>query len=114
MLKKICLGEIVAAQGIKGQVRIKTFTQKAENIQIYGPLSDLNGNNFIIKVCGIRSYNLVIAEIKGCINRNQAEAMVGLKLYVDSACMPNLDLGEFYYNALVGMKVMSYEKALIF
>ncbi len=101
----ICLGEIVAAHGIKGSVKIKTFTEHPEDLVAYGQLTDQNLKPLKIQIENIKSASSLLAKIDGCTTRNQSEALIGTKLYIHRDQLPELDEDEFYQEDLVGMEV---------
>ncbi len=109
----VCLGEIVGPQGLKGEVRIKTFTEDPANLTAYGALFDDAGKRLSVAVRQIRTSSLVIAAIEGCVDRNQAEAMVGKKLYIHREQLSETDDGEYYYHDLMGMTVIDEQDVVI-
>tara|TARA_B100000676_G_scaffold308212_1_gene368486 strand:+ start:247 stop:732 length:486 start_codon:yes stop_codon:yes gene_type:complete len=87
-------------------VRIKPFTDLAENVAAYGAVSDeLGSKRFKIRVEGFRG-GMVIAALDGVSDRNAAEALKGLRLYVSKDALPKLDDDEFYHADLLGLEVM--------
>lgn len=101
----ICLGIITSPHGIKGAVKIKTFTEKPENIFLYGELIS-RSENYKISLVSVVSNNLVIATISGVNSRNEAELLRNKKLYIERNKLPQLnDEDEFYQNDLVNMEV---------
>ncbi len=102
----ICLGEVVAVQGIKGQVRIKTYTENPEDLTSYGVLQDEKGTSCEVQIVSVRSANLVIARLSGCNDRNQAETFVGTKLLIAHDQLPVLQDDEFYYDDLIGLQAV--------
>jgi 16S rRNA processing protein RimM len=103
---RICLGVIVGAKGIKGEVRIKSFTEDPFDVGSYGPVESEDGaKNWMVKVIG-ESKGTVTAKLNGITDRNQAEALKGQKLYVDRAKLPEADAGTYYHADLVGLKAV--------
>ncbi len=103
---KICVGVILSPHGIKGNVKIKTFTEKPENINLYGDLRDDHNKSYTINSLSIINTNLVIATIDGIASRNAAEFMRNKQLYVARKKLPALNnLDEFYRNDIVNMAV---------
>ncbi|MGL9758701.1 MAG: ribosome maturation factor RimM [Wolbachia sp.] len=101
----VCLGIITSPHGIKGAVKIKTFTEKPENISLYGELTS-GDESYRINSVSIVSDNLVIATISGVNSRNEAELLRNKKLYIERSKLPKLNDGdEFYQNDLVNMEV---------
>ena len=100
---KICVGVVVGAQGIQGAVRIKPFTDRPEAIAAYGPVTDEQGaRRFEVKVLG-QARGVVTAELSGVKDRNAAEALKGLRLYVPRAALPEPEAEEFYHADLIGL-----------
>ncbi len=84
----LLMGVIVGAKGIKGEVKIKSFTEDPEDIAAYGPLMDASGKTtFNLKIVGL-SKGLPVARIKGISDRNAAEALKGTELYVSLDIFP--------------------------
>ncbi len=101
---KVCVGAIVGAHGVRGQVRIKSFTEVAAHVAVYGPVEDENGaRRFKLVVCG-EVKGLVIARLDGVNDRAQAEALRGTRLYVPRARLPATQEDEFLYSDLVGLR----------
>ncbi|MDR1694115.1 MAG: ribosome maturation factor RimM [Lactobacillaceae bacterium] len=102
---RICLGKIVGALGIKGEVKILSFTEYGEDIGNFGELEDKTGTvKFNLEVNG-GSKGTIRAVIKGVADRNAAEALVGTELYVSKDLLPKLDEDEFYHDDLIGLAV---------
>jgi 16S rRNA processing protein RimM len=102
---KIFLGQIGAAHGIKGQVRIATHTQDPEAIGNYGPL-DTDRPGLTITLTKVRlQKNVVIAHIKGISDRTAAEQLNGVSLFVDRDRLPETeDEDDFYHTDLIGLE----------
>ena len=99
----VCLGAIAGAHGIKGLVRLKSFTARAQDIAAYGPLQDASGaRHFEIALVGA-ARGALIARIKGVDDRNAAERLKGEKLYVTRDRLPPTAAGEFYHADLIGL-----------
>ncbi len=99
------LAVIGAAHGIKGEVRVKTYTGDPMDLGSYGLLYDASGKSY--EVLSIRpSKTVVVVRFAGVDDRNAAEALNGKELYVDHAQLPqDLDEDEFYYTDLIGLAV---------
>lgn len=108
---QICLGAIVGVHGIRGEVKVKSFTEIAEDIDQYGSLHDKDGKSFQIKVTG-HSKELLRVKVKGIDDRNQAEALIGTQLYANRDILPELESEEEFYHAdLVGLDVKLQSEA---
>lgn len=103
---RVCVGVIVGPHGIRGQVRVKSFTAEPEDIAAYGPVTDEFGTRtFTLNVTG-RSKGVVLCAIDGVDDRNAAEALRGVRLHVDRAVLPAPEEeDEFYHADLIGLRV---------
>jgi len=100
----VCVGVISAAHGIKGEVKVKSFTESAAAFASYGPLWDESGaRRFEMKVVGTAK-DAIIASIRGVTARDAAEALRGTKLFVPRAALPETETEEFYYADLIGLR----------
>ena len=100
---RILLGRIAGAHGIRGEVLIKTFTEAPENVGAYGPLSDESGTR-IFKLKSVRATPKgVVARLQGVDDRNGAEALKGIALYIERERLPAAAEGEFYHADLIGL-----------
>ena len=102
----LCLGRITAAHGIKGEVRVKSYTAAPEDLVAYGPLSDASGaKQYRLSLSG-RLKSSLICRIDGVKDRNAAEALRGLALYVPRTALPEIEETDlFYYTDLEGLRV---------
>jgi 16S rRNA processing protein RimM len=88
---------------VRGEVRIKAFTENPRAIGRYGPVEDESGTRrFKVTVRG-ETKGLVIARLDGVADRNQAEALKGLRLYVPREKLPKPKRGEWYVADLIGL-----------
>ena len=99
---RVCLGVVVGVKGLRGEVRVKSFTERPADIAAYGPLTTEDGRAFALTVTG-SAQGVVIARIKGVADRNGAEALKGTKLFVDRVALPEAGEGTYYHADLVGM-----------
>jgi 16S rRNA processing protein RimM len=103
---RVCLVAITGAHGVKGRVRIKSFTADPSSIASYGPLSDESGERrFVVEVTG-ESKGTLLAEIDGVDDRDAADALRGTRLYVDRSALPAPEEEEFYQADLIGLAAL--------
>jgi 16S rRNA processing protein RimM len=107
--KRVLLGRISAAHGIRGEVLIKSFTEVSENIGTYGPLSDEQCTRVFEIVSARPTPKGVVARLKGITDRNAAEALRGTALYVERGKLPAAAEGEFYHADLIGLAAIDRE-----
>jgi 16S rRNA processing protein RimM len=104
---QVLLGEIGAAQGLKGEVRLRSYTAEPAAIARYGALHDEQGR--VIEIESVRvTPKAVIARIKGVTTREAAEALNRTKLYVDRARLPKREDEEWYHADLVGLAAVDH------
>lgn len=102
-MDRLCVGVIVGAQGVKGAVRIKHFTERATDLAAYGPVEDEAGlRRFHLKTVGFGK-GVVLAMLEGVASRDDAEGLKGVRLFVPRAALPAVAEDEFYYSDLVGL-----------
>lgn len=96
---------IGAAHGIKGELRVKSFTGDPMALADYGPLYAKDGRKFVI--VDIRPANtMVVVRLKGVNDRTAAEALTNTELFVDRSVLPeDNEQDEFYHADLVGLTV---------
>lgn len=101
---RLLVGTIGAAHGIKGEVRITPFTQDPEAIGAYGPL-DTDRSGLVVTIAKLRlQKNVVVARLKGVEDRNAAEALNGVSLFLDRSKLPETDdEDDFYHADLLGL-----------
>jgi 16S rRNA processing protein RimM len=101
---RVCLGVITGAHGVRGLVRVKSFTEAPEDVAAYGPVSDEQGaRSFTLTLTG-QCKGALLARIEGIADRDQAQALKGTRLYVSRDVLPALDEEQTYYHAdLLGL-----------
>jgi len=108
---RICVGAIAGAHGVKGLVKIKSFTEEPDGVAAYGPLSDEAGEReFTLALAG-RAKGLIIARIDGVEDRNTAEALRGTRLYVERAVLPPTAEEAYYHADLIGLEAVGMDGA---
>jgi 16S rRNA processing protein RimM len=111
--RKVCIGVIAGAHGVRGQVRVKSFTAEPQDVTAYGPVTDASGaRQFDLRITGA-ARGMMLAKIDGVGDRDAADMLRGTELYVDRERLPDPDEDEFYYADLIGLDVVSTDgKAL--
>lgn len=105
--KEILVAKIVAPQGVRGEVRVQTYTQAPADLKTLklhsSKLSD--GSFHFVRLLNPNS-SVVIAKIDGVNDRNAAELLRGIELFVKREDLPDLKYGEYYQTDLIGMRVI--------
>lgn len=103
---RVCLGQIGAAHGLGGEVRLRSFTSDPQAIAGYGPLETEDGRIFEIEAMRPAKDHFV-ARLSGICDRNAAEQLTNVKLYVPRERLPEPDQAdEFYHADLIGLAVL--------
>lgn len=103
----ICVAAIAGAFGIKGEVKLKSFTDVPESCVSYGPLLSESGKTVLTPSSHRRvkgAVAIICPEVK---TREQAESLKSTKLYVPRENFPAPEEDEFYASDLVGLEVKS-------
>ncbi|GLX84440.1 ribosome maturation factor RimM [Thalassotalea loyana] len=105
----ITLGKVGSVYGIKGWLKIHSFTENAEDIFDYSPWSlKLGGKTQSVTVTDWRKHNNgLIAKFDGIDDRDIAQGVVSHEITVDESVLPELPEGDFYWRDLIGMAVVT-------
>lgn len=105
MTELICVGAVAGAFGVRGEVRLKSFTAHPESIADYGPLTTEDGKTTFNVTINRRVKGGLAARLSGVATREQAEALRGTRLYAPRSVLPKLPDDEFYHADLIGLSV---------
>ena len=107
MAAPICVARIGAAHGVRGAVKLWTFTEDPFAVTRYGPLSTKDGARQF-EVTQVReAKDHLVATLKGVTTRNEAERLNGLELYVAREKLPATDEDEYYHADLIGLAAVN-------
>ncbi|MGA7389523.1 MAG: ribosome maturation factor RimM [Pseudolabrys sp.] len=114
MADRICVARIGAAHGVRGEVKLWSFTQDPVAVASYGPLETQDGTRrFEIKALRPAKDHFV-ARIAGVDDRDAAEKLRNLELYIPRARLPEIDEADTFYHAdLIGLDVVTSDGAQI-
>ncbi|MBU2870026.1 ribosome maturation factor RimM [Colwellia sp. E2M01] len=106
---QIILGKVGAVYGIKGWLKIHSFTDEPEAILDYFPWSLKLGNNTqTVEITDWRKHNKVlIVKVAGIDDRDDAQVFVGSEILTNAASLPQLSQDDFYWRDLIGMSVVT-------
>jgi 16S rRNA processing protein RimM len=108
MARDVLLGAVIGAQGLKGEVKVKTFTETPQKLGAYGPLHTKDGKRFRVMSMREAKDGAVVA-LEGVNDRNAAEALKGAELFVPRAALPKEAADEFYHADLIGLRAEDTE-----
>jgi 16S rRNA processing protein RimM len=107
--QQITLGKVGAVYGIKGWLKIHSFTDEPDAILDYFPWSLKLGNNVqTVEITDWRKHNKgLIVKVAGIDDRDEAQALVGSEILTSEAALPELPQGDFYWRDLIGLSVVT-------
>jgi len=107
MSAQVCVARIGAAHGVRGAVKLWTFTEDPFAVTRYGPLTTKDGARSF-EVAHVReAKDHLVATFKGVTTREDAERLNGIELYVARDKLPETDEGEYYHADLIGLECIS-------
>lgn len=111
--RMIVVGQFGAPHGIKGEVRLKSFTAQPLQVARYGPLAAADGRSFEIAsarpAAGSSSPDMLVVRVKGVADRTAAERLKNLTLSVPFERLPPAEEGEYYHADLIGLSAVTPE-----
>ncbi len=111
---RICIGAIAGAFGVRGELRLKSFTATPEDIATYGAVETEDATQkFTITLTGQITKGALIARLSGIATKEQGDALKGVRLFVDRTCLPELPDDEYYHTDLIGLEVYDTGGALL-
>ncbi|HEX7923841.1 MAG TPA: ribosome maturation factor RimM, partial [Bradyrhizobium sp.] len=102
MTAPVCVARIGAAHGVRGAVRLWTFTEDPLAVKDYGPLMTKDGARQFEVTHAREAKDHLVVTLKGVASRDDAERLNGLELYVPRDRLPETDDGEYYHTDLIG------------
>lgn len=111
----IVLGKITSVHGVRGEVKIYSFTDPIDNLLDYNPWTLKRDGEVkqVELVSGRLQGKVLVAKLKGLDDREVARTFAGFDICVPRALLPDLDDGEFYWHQLEGLKVIDLQGQLL-
>lgn len=111
--RRVCVGQIVGAIGVRGELRLKPFTAEPDGVAAYGPVTAEPGGVVLeLEVLRVVKDGVAV-RAKGIADRTTAEALKGKRLYVPRAALPAPAEDEFYHADLIGLRAEDAAGAVI-
>ncbi len=110
---KVLIGKIINAHGIKGDVKIKSFTTIPADVCSYSPLLNADGKELKIKLRSSANSDVIIAHIEGIEDRTIAETMKGTEIYTLKSSIIDEESDEILLSDLIGFKVLDENSSKI-
>jgi 16S rRNA processing protein RimM len=100
---KICIARIGAAHGVRGAVKLWTFTEDPLAVMQYGALATKDGSRAFEIATAREAKGHLVATLKGVATREDAERLNGIELYIARDQLPDTDDDEYYHADLIGL-----------
>ena len=102
----ICVGAFSGSYGVNGEVRLKSFCADPEAIADYSPLTDEDGKRSFAITLTRSIKGALVAKVDGITNKEDADALKGIRLFANRTQLPALPDDEFYHADLIGLTVL--------
>ncbi len=110
----VALGVFGAPQGVRGEIRIKSYTADPKAIGGYGALTDKAGaRRFAVKLVRLLRDDMLVAHVEGVATRDAAAALTGVELFARRSQLPAPEPDEFYHDDLIGLEAVSTQGAAL-
>jgi 16S rRNA processing protein RimM len=103
----ICVARIGAAHGVRGAVKLWTFTEDPFAVKAYGPLTTKDGARQFEVTSAREAKGHLVATLKGVATREEAERLNGVELYVAREKLPDTEADEYYHADLIGLAAVN-------
>ena len=107
----VLIGKVTKPHGIRGEVKVYTFSERTDNLKLYKEVVLLkpgDGTVGIYPLINSRPQGkLAIVQLQGVNTRDAAESLQGSEIWVDKSGFPGLELGEYYWHQFVGLQVVT-------
>lgn len=113
MTARICVARIGAAHGLRGEVRLNSFTADPVAVTRYGALASADGTRAFEIESWRPGKGCLVVRFKGIGDRTAAERLCNVDLYVPRERLPPPEPGEFYHADLIGLTAVTAEGAAI-
>jgi 16S rRNA processing protein RimM len=103
MAAQICVARIGAPHGVRGAVKLWTFTEEPLAVKRYGPLATKDGARHFEVTHAREAKGHLVATLKGVATREDAERLNGIELYIAREKLPATGTDEYYHADLIGL-----------
>jgi 16S rRNA processing protein RimM len=107
MPAQICIARIGAPHGVRGAVRLWTFTEDPLAVKRYGPLATRDGTRQFEVTHAREAKGHLVATLKGVTTREDAERLNGVELYIAREKLPVAGEDEYYHADLIGLAAVT-------
>src|SRR5712675_125214 len=107
MAAPICVARIGAPHGVRGAVKLWTFTEDPLAVKRYGPLMAKDGARQFEVTHAREAKDHLVASFRGVTTREEAEKLNGIELYIAREKLPATDDDEYYHADLIGLAAVT-------
>jgi 16S rRNA processing protein RimM len=107
MAAQICIARIGAPHGVRGAVKLWTFTEDPLAVKAYGPLVTKDGTRQFEVTHAREAKGHLVATLKGVTSRDEAERLNGIELYIAREKLPATGEDEYYHADLIGLAAVT-------
>ncbi len=110
----LLMGRFGAPHGVRGEIRLQSFTAEPLSIADYGPLFDKTGaRRFVLESAREQGREMLVVSVEGVSGRDAAQRLTGIELYLPRELLPAPEEDEFYLADLIGLSVESEDGAAL-
>ncbi|HTT97485.1 MAG TPA: ribosome maturation factor RimM [Rhizomicrobium sp.] len=106
MSRDVLLAAVIGAHGLKGEVKVKTFTETPDALARYRRLHAKDGRGFTVSHAKTTKADEAVVTFAEVVDRNTAETLRGIELFVRREVLPEPAENEFYHTDLIGLTAM--------
>jgi 16S rRNA processing protein RimM len=104
---QVCVARIGAAHGVRGAVKLWTFTADPFAVEDYGPLSTKDGTRHFDVASAREAKDHLVVTFKDVTTRDEAERLNGVELYIPREKLPATEEDEYYHADLIGLAAVT-------
>jgi len=107
----VCVGKVSGIFGVRGWIKVYSYTETRENILTYSPWTLTKGKESkeVEVIDGRRHGKTVVARLEGINDRDDAAELNGWEIFIHADQLPKAKQGEYYWADLVGLQVKTVE-----
>ena len=100
---RIAIGKCGAPHGVRGQLRVKSYTGDPQALGTYGLLHLASGRTLALADARVLKQDMLVVSFAGVTSREAAETLAGQELFVPRSALPAAEEEEFYHADLIGL-----------
>lgn len=113
-MDRVCVGAVAGAHGVRGLLRVKSFTAVPSDVASYGPVTSEDGRTTLTLTVTGQAKGVVLCRAAEVADRDRAEALKGVRFYVSRDALPEVgDEDDFYHADLIGLKAVLEDGAVL-